>query len=314
MIRPLVGISMGDPAGIGPEVIIKALKSTKGLPIIIIGSKKVFIRTCQKLNLPFPLRTISSLDDYQGDSALLDTVKLSDFSFGKPTKKSAAMALQAIDQAIGLLKRNKIKGLVTAPIWKTGIRFYCKNFIGHTEYLAEKFFAKDFAMMGISRTKRILFLTTHIPLRSVFKYITKSNIIHALKLLHRGLKETFKIKKPKIGVANLNPHGLEFSAGEDEVLIDAIRTAHLKGINAFGPFPADTLFNQTYDGFLALYHDQGMIFLKSRPDGVNFTFGLPIIRTSPLHGTAFDIAGHNRADANSMIAAIKLAVELTRKA
>ncbi len=304
---------MGDPAGIGPEIICKATRKLVHINTVIIGSPWIFEKTCKQMGEKFRINVISSFNEYQAGTALLDAVTPAKFKFGSPDEKSARMALQSLDQGIALIKRRLIDGLVTSPIWKEGIRTFHRKFIGHTEYLAEIFKIKDYAMMGISGEKRILFLTTHIPLCTIFKCITVKNIVARLRLLKSGLEDIFLIKRPRIGVPNLNPHGQEFSAGEDEIIARAIKQAQNEGIRAFGPFPADTLFKQKFDGFLAIYHDQGMIFLKSRPYGVNFTLGLPFIRTSPLHGTAFDIAGQNQASPASMIAAIKLTTRLARR-
>lgn len=303
---------MGDPSGIGPEVIIKALRSVKHLPIIVIGSKKVFAATSRRLRLPFALGSVTSLREYAGGHALLDTIEPGDFRFGKADLKSSTMAMAAIDQAIDLARKGILKGFVTAPINKAAIRPLRRSFVGHTEYFARKFNVKNYGMMGISQDRRILLLTTHMPLQRVFKHITIPRILASLKLLDWGLRVLFRIKSPRIGVTNLNPHGLEFSLGEDETIAKAVARAGSRQIRAAGPFPADAAFNLDYDGFLAMYHDQAMVFLKARPDGVNFTMGLPIIRTSPLHGTAADIAGKNKADPRSMIAAIKVAAQLSK--
>ncbi len=310
MPYPIIVISMGDPAGIGPEITLKALKKVRKIHLVVIGSKKVFDKAAHRLQSSCNLKRIDSFEEYQQGHALLDTVKPFEFKFGKPDKNSSAMALESIDQAISFIKQGLARGLVTAPISKEGLRFWRRGFIGHTEYLARRFNTRKYGMMGISGDKRVFFLTTHMPLRSVFKFVNKPNIIRSLKILHHGLKTIFRIKNPKIGVANLNPHGFEFSTGEDEKIVAGIRASKQLGIRAFGPLPGDAIFNQQFDGYLAMYHDQGMVYLKSRPDGVNFTLGLPFIRTSPLHGTAFDIAGRNQADAGFMIAAIKLAANL----
>jgi len=323
--RP-IGITMGDPAGIGPEIIMKAVAATKGRPLAVIGTRAVFEPASRRTGIA-PLKVIPGISSYKGGAVLLDLVAPRPFQRGRPTPQTARMALDAVDQAIRLIKENRLSALVTAPIWKTGIRRLRKGFIGHTEYLAQAFNARPCAMMGVNRSlrhpgvpwgdtdveKRVLLLTTHIPLRRVFKYITEGNIGRHLKLLDTGLKQVFGVRRPRIGVTNLNPHGREFSLGEDEIIFKAVKAARRSGILASGPFPSDTVFNQPYDGFLAMYHDQGMVFLKSRPGGVNFTLGLPFVRTSPLHGTAFDIAARFQADPLSMIDAIELASRLCRR-
>ncbi len=307
--RP-IGIAMGDPAGIGPEVILKAAAAAPGR-LAVIGSRAVFETAARRVGTD-PLKIIPDLSHYSGGVVLLDVVTPRRFRPGRPTLGTAQMALDAVDHAIRLVKEKRLAALVTAPIWKHGIQLLRKGFVGHTEYLARAFNARPCAMMGVNRDKRILLLTTHLPLRRIFKYITEGNIKRHLKLLDTGLKKTFGIRRPRIGVTNLNPHGREFSLGEDEIIHKAVKAARRAGILAWGPFPSDTVFNQPYDGFLAMYHDQGMVFLKSRPGGVNFTVGLPFVRTSPLHGTAFDIAARHEADPRSMIDAIELAFRLSK--
>jgi 4-hydroxythreonine-4-phosphate dehydrogenase len=179
------------------------------------------------------------------------------------------------------------------------------GFIGHTEYFADYFDVRDYAMTGLWRDKRVMLMTTHIPLKHVFMKLNAKRIVHRISLFKWGLQRYFNIKEPRIAVSAINPHAFEFSLGEDEQIERAGVAARNKGINVDGPFPADTLFTRLYDGFIAIYHDQAMVFLKSKRNGLNFTLGLPIIRLSPLCGAALDIAGGCTADIAGFVNAIR---------
>jgi len=228
------------------------------------------------------------------------------FKYGKPTRNTGQVALQALDSAL----HHDPDILITPPIVKDVIRHDHLGFCGHTEYLADFFQIKDFAMVGIWHSKRIMLLTTHMPLRAVFKNITPKKILQKIIFLNQGLQRYFCIDHPRIGVSSLNPHAHEFSRGEDEKIQRSIVSARDKGIDCTGPYPADSLFDRRFDGFLAMYHDQAMIYLKSKKNGLNFTLGLPIIRLSPLYGAALDIAGKNRAESSGLTAAINMGIKL----
>jgi 4-hydroxythreonine-4-phosphate dehydrogenase len=165
-------------------------------------------------------------------------------------------------------------------------------------------------MTGIWKDKRIVLLTTHVPLRHVFRQLDASKITEKIVFFERGLRRYFGIENPSIAVSAVNPHSFEFSMGEDEEVKEGILQAQRKGIRVSGPFPADTLFGRQFDGFIAIYHDQAMVFLKSKRDGLNFTLGLPIIRLSPLCGAALDIAGKRQADVSGFIAAVRVGKKL----
>jgi 4-hydroxythreonine-4-phosphate dehydrogenase len=296
--KKVVAITMGDPKGIGPEVIRKALKSQKGR-FIIIGDKKLLGR------LP---PSVSVMD--------------------VPYRSAGEGALKFLDKAILLIKEGLADALVTAPLSKEAVSRYAKNFLGHTEYLAQAFGVKNFDMMFIAPGVRLTIVTRHVPLKDVPKLVTKKAVFDSIDLMARTLKDSFKIRAPKIAVLGLNPHAGEAGLlGSEDVkhILPAIRQAQDHGINAKGPIAADTFFafhnpsschsresGNPFDGVIAMYHDQGLAPLKGiyMKELVNFTAGLPFVRTSPAHGTAFDIAGKNKADPSSMVAAIKLACEL----
>jgi 4-hydroxythreonine-4-phosphate dehydrogenase len=220
------------------------------------------------------------------------------------------IAMKSIDCAL----EDKPDILITPPIHKAVIQETNPAFTGHTEYLARYFTTKNFAMVGLWRTKRIMLLTTHVPLRKVFSRITRAGLVEKIHLLNWGLKKYFAVKAPRIGVSACNPHGFEFSLGEDEKIERAVLQVHKKGLNVQGPFPADSLFNRTFDGYLAMYHDQAMIYLKSKRGGLNFTLGLPIIRLSPLYGAALDIAGKGIAESSGLEMALKMGILLHKHA
>jgi 4-hydroxythreonine-4-phosphate dehydrogenase len=238
---------------------------------------------------------------------------------GKQTNIAGELAFLALEQAIEDLNKNTIDVLVTAPINKKNIQSDKFNFFGHTDYLANKYNTNDHLMIMVSDKLRIGILTGHIPVREIANTITEDMILKKIRIMHNSLQMDFGIRKPKIAVLGLNPH-----AGDDgligneeiEIITPAIKQANNEKILAFGPFPADGFFGSSqyaaYDGILAMYHDQGMLPFKSFAFeyGVNFTAGLPIIRTSPAHGTAFDIAGKDIASPNSFRQAIYAAIDI----
>jgi 4-hydroxythreonine-4-phosphate dehydrogenase len=208
--------------------------------------------------------------------------------------------LQSINSAL----QYNVDILITLPIVKQTMKSVIPGFIGHTEYLAQYFRITKYGMVGVVKHKRIMLVTTHVPLRHLFREITPSVIVEKTMLLNWGLQRYFRLTNPTIGVCALNPHAFEFSLGEDEKIKRGVVMARRHGIHAEGPYPADSLFDRQFDGFLAIFHDQAMIYLKAKKNGLNFTMGLPIIRLSPLHGAALDIAGTKKADASGVITAL----------
>ncbi len=304
----VIGITMGDPAGIGPEVIAKAVKSFKNFPpstrYLLIGDRRVY----QKYFKHFPAGVSVCDIPVQGPCPL-----------GKISRAGGQASLRCLEQAVTFLKNGIIDSLVTGPVSKESVALFHKGFVGHTEYLAEAFGVQNFDMMFDAPGLRTVIVTRHVPLSSVPRMITKQTVFNSIVLAAHGLKKHFKVRSPKIAVLGLNPHAGEAGAmgkEDKEQIIPAIRQANQKGISTKGPFPADTFFAhgaRDYDCVIAMYHDQGLIPVKTLhfKEVVNFTLGLPFVRTSPAHGTAFDIAGKNKADASSMIHAIDLACRLT---
>jgi 4-hydroxythreonine-4-phosphate dehydrogenase len=300
----IVGITMGDPAGIGPEVIAKALRQSfsKHVSFLLIGDQPTFLRYLKKLP---PNVTICH-------------TSAGGVKEGKPTAQGGKASLQFLETAVGLLKHGIIDAIATAPICKESIHPFHKNFHGHTEYLAEAFDIKQFDMMFVTPKLKTIIATRHVALKDVPGLITKNSVYSSIELAHRSIKTLFKVRQPRIAVLGLNPHAGEhglMGKEDDRSITPAIAKAKANGIKAFGPFPADTFFAygaKDYDCVIAMYHDQGLIPMKTLyyKEVVNLTVGLPFVRTSPAHGTAFDIAGKNLADPSSMRAAIELACQL----
>ncbi|CUQ66173.1 4-hydroxythreonine-4-phosphate dehydrogenase PdxA [Candidatus Nitrospira inopinata] len=324
---PLLGITMGDPAGIGPEVIAKAAadRSLHSLcRLVVIGSAAVMERTIDGLKLPLTVRPIGSPDSLQpldGTLAVLDSLDnpLGSFTPGIASAVTGAASVSYIKKAVALALAGALDGIVTAPINKEAINLAGCRYPGHTELLADLTHTEESGMMIVGGPLRVMFATTHLAIKDLPASLTQAKIEKAIRLAHMALTGLFGIKHPRIGVAALNPHAGEhglFGDEETRVILPASRAAQAQGIDASDPLPADTLFgkaaNGRYDAVVALYHDQGLIPLKLVAFGkcVNLTVGLPIIRTSVDHGTAFDIVGKGIADPGSLLEAIKLAATI----
>ena len=306
----VLGITLGDPAGIGPEVTAKALSKASlrnRTRFLVIGDeaslKKYFFR------------------QYDGvDHCAVPSVSCSDYSAGKPTAQSAELSLRFLERSVELIKNNSIHALVTAPLSKESVCVFRSGFLGHTEYLADAFRVRKFDMMFVTDQLKTVIVTRHVPVADVSKLITRQKVFDTITLVDDSLRRQFKIMRPRIAVCGLNPHAGEGGKiGKEEIksIIPAIQKAVQIGIKVSGPFAADTMFvperRRGFDAIVSMYHDQGLIAMKTLffYSVVNLTIGLPFVRTSPAHGTAFDIAGKNKADASSMIKAIELAAELS---
>ena len=324
-MRPVLGITMGDPAGIGPEVIVKAL-ARQGVRRLcrplVIGSAEVLARTIRHLRAPVKLCRIQAADlPYSaGPIPVLDplTHPLADFALGRISKETGEAQARYVVEAVRLALNENIAGIVTGPINKEAINLAGYAYPGHTEFLADLTGAKEVGMMIVGGPLRFMFTTTHVAMKDLASRLTIETVERAIRLCHQGLTRLFRIKRPRIAVAALNPHGGEgglFGTEEIEVIAPGIARARELGYPALGPFPADTLIGQaargTYDAVVVMYHDQGLIPLKLAAFGksVNITVGLPIIRTSVDHGTAYDIAGKGIADEGSLVEAVRLAAQ-----
>lgn len=320
---------MGDPAGIGPEVIAKALANRvlhRACRPLVIGSLTVMDRTIKALKLPLKAVRVEAheaMPTRQGAIAVLDPLErqLGRFKPGTAAAETGAASVAFIKKGVELAQLGCIDGIVTAPINKEAINMAGCHYPGHTELLADLTQAKESGMMIVGGPLRIMFVTTHVAIKDLPLLLTQAKIEKGIRLAHLALTTLYDIKKPKIGVAALNPHAGEhglFGDEEARVILPAVRTAQRQGILASDPLPADTLFGKAakgqYDGIVAMYHDQGLIPLKLVAFGtcVNLTVGLPIIRTSVDHGTAFDIVGKGIADPGSLLEAVKLAGKIAQ--
>jgi len=318
---------MGDPAGIGPEVIAKAwaMRTVHRLcRPLVIGSVPVMQQTLRWLRLPFAVQPVSEQDlraPRPGTICVLDPLKrpLGTFPQGRVSEKAGAASVSFILKAVDLAQRGIIDALVTGPINKEAINLAGYHYPGHTELLADLTRSKEVGMMIMGGPLKIMFVTTHVAIRRLPDALNANGILRAIRLADRAMREYFGIAKPRIGVAALNPHAGEGGLfGEDERLniLPASRRARRMGIDASDPLPADTLFGKAgqgeFDAVVAMYHDQGLIPLKMVSFGecVNMTVGLPIIRTSVDHGTAFDIVGKGIAECGSLLEALIMAARL----
>lgn len=322
-----VGITQGDINGIGYEVIIKSLTDPRMLEIctpVVYGSPKVAAYHKKVLNAEtFNFHQIRSA--IEADHNKVNIINCCDenvrVELGKSTEAAGEAAYLALEQAVSDLKSEIIDVLVTAPVNKENIQSEHFKFPGHTEYFAKHFDVQNPLMLLISENLRVGVVTGHLPLREVPETITKELIISKLRVLHRSLIADFACTNPRIAVLGLNPHAGDngvIGNEENEIIIPALKEAANKGITALGPYPADGFFGSgqqyKFDAVLAMYHDQGLAPFKALTfdKGVNYTAGLPFVRTSPAHGTAFDIAGEDKASFESFTEAIYQAVDIYR--
>lgn len=324
--KPVIVITMGDPAGIGPEIIAKVIDSTEIFPLcrpVVIGDAGVMRKLIEEMRLSVTVNSIASLahaDPAKGKLDVLDlkNVKLTTHRWGAPDASSGEAVVQYVKKAVELTMKREADAVVTAPISKEMMNAAGHHYAGHTELLADLTGTKDYGMMFVGGGLRIILATIHIALKDVPRHITQATILKTLRLAHHSTKY-IGIEKPRIGVAALNPHAGEgglFGSEERDVILPAVIKARGEGIDASDPIPADTLFYKArsnyFDIVVAMYHDQGLAPLKMVAFGnaVNVTVGLPIIRTSVDHGTAYDIAGKGCADPASLLEAIKLAAKM----
>lgn len=306
-----VGITMGDPSGIGPYITLRAIEKLKGaiVDFVIIGDKWVFNKVQG-----------SKLKVKSYDFIDLKNVNHKNFSFGKIKAEYGRASMEYLDKALELLKDGKIDCLVTCPISKEAWSLTGFKYSGHTEYLANRSDTKNFAMMLLNKRLRIVLATRHIPISRVFLELQPEQLYRTILITYRSLKELFLIKNPRLVVCGLNPHASDNGLiGDEENRIIKPVLKRLKGFirRIDGPISSDVAIllasQDKYDCVIAMYHDQALIPLKllNNRRGVNLTLGLPFIRTSPLHGTAFDIAKSRSADPTSLIEAVKLAIKCT---
>jgi len=322
-----IGITHGDVNGIAYEVIMKSLMDARILDLftpVVYGSSKVASYYKKTLDInDFNFNIIKSADQaLEGKANLVNLCQQEiKITLGQSSETAGEVALMALEAAVADLKNGTIDALVTGPINKQNIQSKQFPFPGHTEYLTRKFGMEESLMLMIGSDMRIGVITGHVPLQKVSGLITRELIIKRLNLLKKSLLVDFGIRKPRIALLGINPHSGDkgvIGNEEQEVLIPAIQQALDMGILAFGPYPADGFFGagmyKNFDAVLAMYHDQGLIPFKllSALKGVNYTAGLPIVRTSPAHGTAYELAGKNEANPDSFREAIYLAIDIVK--
>ena len=335
--RPIIGITMGDPCGIGPEIGVKALACERVASIcrpLLIGDVSVIEEAAVLSGSGLRIRSVSTETGARFEPGVIDILQPEDCNIkeqphGKVSAEAGHAAFVVIEKAIELAMNGRIHAVVTGPINKAAINAAGHHFQGHTEIFARYTGTEDYAMLLIYGDLRVIHVTTHVPLGQVSGLITKVRVLKVIKLAYETCKK-LGIVNPRIGVAGLNPHASDgglFGSEETEHILPAIEEAKTAGIDAQGPVPPDTLFPKALGGWfdicVAMYHDQGHIPLKvvgfkwdkandrwDSVNGVNITLGLPVIRTSVDHGTAFDIAGKGIASPDSMINAIEYAVRL----
>lgn len=326
--KPIIGITHGDVNGIGYEIIIKALADARifeSFTPVVYGSSKAASYHRKMINIGeqnFNLIKRAEAANPKRANIINIVEQEVKIEMGLSTVQAGELALLALEQATEDLKKGYLDGLVTAPINKKNIQSKDFHFPGHTEYLANKFDSKDYLMLMVSNNLRIGVATGHIALKEVFQALNPEMIAHKIRIMHRSLVQDFGLTSPRIAVLGLNPHASDdglIGTEEATIISPAIEKVFSEGIMAFGPFPADGLFGSSgftkFDAILAMYHDQGMLPFKTLAfdSGVNFTAGLPYVRTSPAHGTAYEIAGKDMASAESFRAALYLACDIIER-
>jgi len=324
--KPIIGITLGDYNGIGPEVILKSLADNRLLAFctpVIYGSLKILHKYRRLLSLEENyFQVIKDVEQISYKKInLINCIEDAEIAPGQVTPEAGKAAFVCLESCTKDLLRGALHAVVTAPINKANIQNEFFNFVGHTEYFTENFNAPNTLMCMVSGKLRVALLTGHLALKDVSQSISKEKLQNKILVLQQSLQKDFGIQKPKIAVLGLNPHaGEEGLLGNEEkdIIEPVLKEFRKQGHLVYGPFPADGFFGSkkytSYDATLAMYHDQGLTAFKTLAfeDGVNFTAGLPIVRTSPDHGTAYNIAGKNLADANSMLQAIYLACDVIK--
>ncbi|MGF7037472.1 4-hydroxythreonine-4-phosphate dehydrogenase PdxA [Mucilaginibacter lappiensis] len=337
--KPIIGITMGDPASIGPEIAVKALLTQQLFEIcnpVIIGDAAVFNDIVKRLGFNARINPIKNIQDAKfiyGEPDVFDlqNVDMSELRFGEISAMAGNASFEAVKKVIDLALAGEVDATVTGPINKKSVNEAGHHFAGHTEIYAHFTNTKKYAMLLVEEKMRVIHVSTHVSLRQACDLVKKERIIEVIELLHNGLIQLGETNL-KIGIAGLNPHAGDsglFGTEDDQEILPAVQEALKAGYDVEGPIPADTLFSKAstgyYGGIVAMYHDQGHIPFKltgfkwnaqkqqmDSVKGVNITMGLPIIRTSVDHGTAFEIAGKGVASSDAMILAIESAVRLSK--
>jgi 4-hydroxythreonine-4-phosphate dehydrogenase len=327
---PIIGITMGDPTGVGPEIIVKVLSQGSTFRFchpVVLGDRNILERAIQLLNTSLAVNEIETVGEENLQSGALNLLPLSRIpldkaSYGNPTKACGEGMVTYIKEAVKCASDGVIDAITTAPISKKAMSDAGYTYPGHTELLAELTGSTDYVMMLAGERLKVALVTIHCGLQEVFKLLTTQKIVKTINITDISLRDFFGEETPRIAVAGLNPHAGEeglFGCEEKNIILPAVERAQQLGIQAEGPFPPDTLFYHAarggYDAVVSMYHDQGLIPLKLLhfEDAVNITLGLPLIRTSVDHGTAYDIAGTGRANPSSLANAIKVAAGMAEQ-
>ena len=336
-IRPILAITMGDPAGIGPEIVAKALSHQEVYAQcrpLVTGDAAIIDKAVKLLGLPLQVHAIAQVKDARFDYGTIDVfdlqcVELSSFEYGKVSAQCGNAAFVSIRKAIELAMADEVDGTVTAPLNKEALNLASHHFDGHTEIYAHFTNTKKYAMLLADEFLRVIHVSTHVSLREACDRVKKDRIIEVTELITDACKQ-FGVENPRIGIAGLNPHSSDhglFGWEEEKEIIPAVEELRGRGFNVEGPVPPDTLFAKAkcgqFDGCVAMYHDQGHIPFKvvgfnwnketgkmESVKGVNITLGLPIIRVSVDHGTAFDVAGKGIASEDAMMLSLDYATRM----
>lgn len=320
---PSLALTCGEPAGIGPDLCVKIAQQTLPCKLVVIADRELLLARAQQLKLPIKIIDASAISPAKHQIGCLQVIHI---PLTKPAisgtldPANSNYVLATLRHAVEFCIKDRFDGMVTGPVHKGVINDANIHFTGHTEYLSE-LTKSPAVMMLVGGNMRVTLATTHLPLKDVAAAITADRIEGKLRIIHRDLIALFRVNKPRIAIAGLNPHAGEsghLGREEIDIIIPVLNKLRSEGMHLIGPIPADTLFNPSqlkeYDSIFTMYHDQGLPVLKhaSFGGGINVTLGLPIIRTSVDHGTALELAGTGRAHAGSLVAAIEMATRLAR--
>ena len=318
-----IALTPGEPAGIGPDLCLQLAQQAHAVELVVIGDPALLAARAATLQLPFRYRLFDPAAEARGTATgelcILPVDLQTAVACGQPDPANARYLLETLDRAVEGCRSGQFAGLVTGPLNKAVINAAGIPFSGHTEYLAASTGTRDVVMLLAAPGLRVALVTTHVPLAGVSELITRERLQRVLRVLHDGLVNDFGIARPRISVCGLNPHaGEDGHLGHEEIdtIIPVLQALRVSGMDLDGPLAADTAFTPRHlaetDAVLAMYHDQGLPVLKHSGFGraVNITLGLPIVRTSVDHGTAFDLAGTGKADTGSLQAAIESAIEI----
>jgi 4-hydroxythreonine-4-phosphate dehydrogenase len=324
-MESIIALTLGDPAGIGPEIIVKAFQDellSIDNKILVIGDAEVLKRTAKQIAPEILIHPVTSPQEGSYQTYTIDVINLKNVPetllMGRPSTEGGKASYEAIHKAVELALKDEVTAITTAPINKQSLHMAGHTFPGHTELLGHLTDSKNPSLMMEGESLRVVLVTTHLPLDQVKSQITEDKVLQSIRQTNAWLQRHVT-DIPNIAVVGLNPHcgdGGIFGQEETDFILPAIKTAQQEGIQASGPYPADALFQRTayknFDAVICMYHDQGMIPIKINGMGVNITMGLPILRTSVDHGTAYDIVGRNKASAENLKLALKTAGRLSQ--